>query len=766
MKNNLLKKGLLSILVFALLFIGFTSCNKQSPVDKQHSSWMDYGGGPDQSKFVIQNQITKENVNQLETAWTYDTGDDRTYQDNPIIVDSTMYILAKNNSLIALNALTGKEIWIHAELNGISRRGFTYWESKDRKNRRLFFFLNSSLQAIDAITGKSILTFGERGVVDLREGLDRDPDKVLRIASHTPGKVFDNLLIIGSSPGESYLTPPGHLRAYDVITGERVWTFRTIPHPGEYGYETWPEEAYKYVGGVNCWGEISIDEERGIAYVPLGSPTYDYYGADRKGSNLFANCLLALDAKTGKRLWHFQTVHHDLWDYDLASAPQLITVNHNGKSIDAVTIATKQGFMFAFDRVTGEPLWPIEERSVPPSNIPEEEAWPTQPFPTVLPAFNRQIFTENDLSNIFLSEEEFESWTERIKNAKKGLFTPPDTTETISIPGAVGGANWGNTASNPEKGLVYIMSQDYPSFYKLNRGLTPRSAAWQARFSAQQSVQKGHLAYNQRCQVCHAKDLSGTSGPSLLSIANRLDINFMRNTLLYGTGRMPPIEHIEEEEIGNILAFLKDESTGNNSNVQEKKPIEGPVVASGGAPAEKEFRSIGTNDRGGNNYPEEVDVPAQRYYTGYGLGRAYLIKPPWTSITAYDMNTGTIKWKRPLGEDEHALAKGIKNTGVPAGSQRNGLIVTSTGIVFATVNNGQIYAYDADNGDILWQAQTSMGIGTMPSMYEINGRVYLVVSATRSLVKGWNLSREESQSIPNKNKDGVYQVFALPQIKN
>ena len=432
----------------------------------EHRGWRDYGGGPDSSKFVAFDQINKANVGQLRVAWMYPTSDTLNYQFNPIIVDNVMYVLAKNNSLVALNATTGEEIWIHANLRGIARRGVNYWESADRKDRRLLVQMNNFLQAIDAQTGKSILTFGDKGLVDLKVGLSRDGSNV-RAQSSTPGKIFENVIMLGSSVGEGYLSPPGHLRGFDVVTGKLVWTFHTIPQPGEFGYDTWPKDAYKYAGGANTWGEISVDAARGIAYFPTGSPTYDYYGADRIGANLFGNCLLAIDARTGKRLWHFQTVHHDLWDYDLTAAPQLITVRRNGRTIDAVALATKHGFMFVFDRVTGEPVFPIEERPVPKSDVPGEQAWPTQPFPTVLPPFARQTMTENDITPYFLSAEERATWTERLKKARKGLFNPPSTEETVSVPGAVGGANWGNTAANPAAGLVYVMSQDFPSFYKL-----------------------------------------------------------------------------------------------------------------------------------------------------------------------------------------------------------------------------------------------------------------------------------------------------------
>ena len=319
-----------------------------------------------------------------------------------------MYALGRNGSaLIALDATTGKEIWIHDGLTGIITRGINYWQSQDGKDRRLLFSINSYLQAIDARTGKSILSFGKNGIVDLREGLRRAEGTDRRVQSRTPGKVWKNLLIMGSAAGEAWVTPPGDIRAYDTVTGKRVWQFHTVPEPGEFGYDTFPKDAYKYVGGANNWGEMSVDEDRGIVYVPTGSATYDFYGADRHGTNLFANCILALDTRTGKRLWHFQTVHHDLWDLDNVSAPQLVTVRHNGRRVDAVAHAGKTGFMYVFNRVTGEPLWPIEERPVPKSDVPGEQAWPTQPFPTKPPPFAKLTFGIDDVNPWLLSPEQY-----------------------------------------------------------------------------------------------------------------------------------------------------------------------------------------------------------------------------------------------------------------------------------------------------------------------------------------------------------------------
>ena len=481
--------------------------------EQDPKKWNDYGGGPDSSHFVDLKQITRANVNQLQLAWTYPTQDRISYLFNPIIVDNVMYVLARNYSLVALDAESGKEIWIHENLAGISTRGVAYWESKDRRDRRLIFALNDYLQQIDARTGKSILTFGNQGLVDLRDDLGRDPKLITRIQTSTPGRVFEDLIIMGSATGENYFASPGDIRAYNIITGRLAWVFHTMPRPGEEFYETWPKDAWKYVGGANTWGEMTIDEKRGILYAPTGSPTYDYYGADRAGDNLFANCLLALDARTGKRLWHFQMVHHDLWDYDMTAAPQLVAVRHSGRMVDAVAQSSKQGFLYVFDRVTGKPLWPIEERKVPASDMPGELISPTQPFPTAPPPFARQKMTADDINPYILSPEDRAYWKDRIASARnEGLFTPPGLGESISLPGGRGGSNWGTGAANAAKGTVYLTTQDWPTLYKL-RLEDPLAARPSARAT------QGRDIYQQRCQGCHPLDRPG-AGPAMLARIN------------------------------------------------------------------------------------------------------------------------------------------------------------------------------------------------------------------------------------------------------
>ncbi len=747
---------------FFLLFAFVSwSCSKAN--EAHYKTWKDYGGSPDQSKFVDFDQITKSNVKDLEVAWFYPTGDNKIYQFNPLIVEGVMYVLAKNNSLVALNSETGEELWIHANLTGIARRGINYWESEDKKDRRLIFQINNYLQAIDAETGESITSFGNGGLVDLREGLGRAPKTLVRAQSGTPGKIFEDLLILGSGTGESYMSTPGYLRAFNVITGELEWTFHTIPQPGEYGYDTWPKDAYKYIGGVNTWGEISVDYERGIAYFPLGSPTYDYYGADRKGSNLFGNCILALDARTGERLWHFQVVHHDLWDYDLTAAPQLVTILHEGEEVDVVAVATKHGFLFVFDRVTGEPIWPIEERSVPPSHVPGEEAWPTQPFQTVLPIISRQGVTSDDVSSVFLSDEEQGYWKQKIDSMQTGLFTPlSHIYETLALPGAVGGVNWGHTASNPKKGIFYAITIDWPSFYGRLRTLPEIEEEAEDQLGSGQSQ-----VYGRNCQACHGQDLGGLSGPSLLNIHTRLDLNDFKQVVLSGRGDMPAFSDYSDEEVKELYEYLENRSNrmsfrmGFDDSVSG--PPEGPVVATGGIPGGLERREIvGNPGRYGAPYPEGVNIPYERLYlTGWGLEHPYVITPPWSEIVAVDLNEGKTLWRRPHGQDILALEEGFEGTGMLS-AQRNSMIVTSTGILFSTAKDKRVYAYDAETGEELWNAELPTGTEGQMAMYWENGKQYLVVTATTPMKFGRGDSGSSGNSSSEPPAQGGYMVFALP----
>jgi quinoprotein glucose dehydrogenase len=742
----------------------------QAPTPR--TTWSDYGGGPDSAKHSTLTQITRDNVSQLRPAWSYPTYDNAAYHFGPIVVDNVAYVLARDNSLVALDATTGMEIWIHAELQGMAPRGINYWESRDRSDRRLLFQRNSFLEAIDARTGKSILTFGNNGAVNLREGLGRDPATIRRVQSPNPGKVFENLILLGSAPGEAYLSAPGDLRAFDVVTGKLVWQFHTVPHPGEFGYDTWPKDAYKYAGGANTWGEISIDPVRGIAYFPTGSPTYDYYGADRIGANLFGTSLIALDARTGKRVWHFQMVHHDLWDYDNAAAPQLTTIRHNGERVDVVAQAGKTGYLYVFNRVTGEPIWPIEERPVPPSDVPGEQAWKTQPFPTNPPPFAKQSLNENEINQYILTPENRAMWKDRVSKARKGgLFIPPAVgIETVAIPGAQGGANWGTTAAHPTNGSVYVLSINVPSIYKLDPVAPAQGGAGRGRGAAPAVLMQGRGIYEQRCQSCHGGDLAGVgNSPSLQNIANRMPDKLLRAVITGGRLAMPP-SPMPSAEMDALVAFLTNptatpDGRGGGRGVGPANDAPpGPVVARGGAPAASAAgRGAGGGGMAGPAYPPGVDAPTVRYYTDYGMQNT-LVQPPYSTLTAYDLNTGTIKWQIPAGGDEpRAIAEGGSNTGYPMA--RTGIITTASGLLFHAGLDSKLRAYDAETGRVLWTGNLPAGSRGIPAMYEVNGKQYLLVSATQGGGRG-------GPGAANPNDPGAagappappraYVAFALP----
>jgi quinoprotein glucose dehydrogenase len=717
--------------VGTLVIAGIAALVVPGGAQQRRTTWTDYGGSPDNARYMTLDQITKANVDRLEIAWTYPTRDDFSYVFSPIVVDKMMIVLARNSALVALDAETGKEIWVHENLQGIAPRGINYWESTDRKDRRLLYQRNHHLEAIDATTGKPVLSFGKDGAVNLREGFGREPETMGRVQSGTPGKIFENLILLGSATGENYMATPGDLRAYDVITGKEVWRFHTIPHPGEFGYDTWPKDAYKYVGGANTWGEITVDAQRGIAYFPTGSPTYDYYGADRLGANLFGTSLVALDARTGKRLWHFQMVHHDLWDFDNCAAPQLTTIRRGGKTIDVVAQAGKTGFLYVFDRVTGDPIWPIEERAVPKSDVPGEEAWPTQPFPTAPPPFAMQTLSVDDINPYVLTPAERDEWKARIANARNaGLFTPPSTIDTVAIPGANGGANWGNTAAHPSNGTVYIQSINVPSIYRLSLE-APGRAGGPGRGGAPAAVvAQGQTLYTQRCQSCHGSDLRGTGNlPSLVGVTSRLDADALREVISGGRQAMPPFRDISNVEMDALLAFLSSTNTGAGRGGPGSPPrsLGGPVVASGGAPGARAI-PVRVGGMAGPPYPPGIPVPSVRYYTGYGLSNT-IVKPPYSTLTAYDLNRGTIKWQVPAGDEPRAVAQGAKNTGVI--SQRSGIITTSAGLLFHAGGDARVRAHDVETGAVLWTGTLPAGSRGGPAMYDVNGRQFLVVNATQ-----------------------------------
>ena len=687
----------------AAIVLGFVSVGGQAPrPPARYTAWNDYGGAADSMQYSALTQIDRTNVASLELAWFYPVPDRKgNFGFNPLIVDSMMYVLGPKDAIVALDAVTGKELWSHVPEGGSpGNRGINYWETPDRKERRLIFGAGGSLRAIDALTGEPIASFGVNGRVDMRVGSPRP----LGGPSGTPGRVFENLFITGSNTGEGYGSPPGDLRAFDVRTGKLVWTFHTIPHPGEFGYETWPADAWKWAGGVNTWGEISIDEARGIAYFPLGSPTHDMFGGDRKGANLFGNSLLALDARTGKRLWHFQTVHHDIWDYDLTSAPKLLTVRHQGKSVDVVAQPTKFGLLYVFDRVTGTPLWPIEERPVPKSDVPGEESWPTQPFPTHVPPFARLKFGVEDI-NPHLDEAERTRLRGIVENARnEGVFTPQTLTrDQISIPGELGGSNWGGSAADPSTGWLYVRSADQPAIHRLRAPGTGGGPP----------AQRGRAVYQQFCEACHNQaDSSGIrsrDGSSTINLA-ALGPDRIRQTVRNGKDQMPPFpaSAVSDEQLDVLLTFLANPVAaglgrgGGGPRPPALPPVDGVVRYTG---------PLGSMLRATNGLP--------------------VISPPWASLVAYDLNEGTIKWRAPLGTVRALADKGIKNTGNAQRVHRNGPVVTAGGLIFIGTNaDGTLWAFDKESGKVLWERRIDANPEGMAAVYSVNGRQYVAFCAS------------------------------------
>lgn len=691
--------------------------------------WASFGGGPDNSRYITARQITKANVGQLAVAWSYPFAETSF---NPVEAHGVLYGRGRNGSLVALDASTGKELWIHEKLQGMTLRGVNYWESKDGRDRRLIFSVADYLQEIDAQTGKSIMTFGPNGAVDLREGLGRDPATVTRIQSGTPGEIFENLIVLGSATGEGYMSPPGDIRAYDILTGALVWQFHTVPHPGEFGYETWPKDAYKYIGGTNAWGEITIDTKRGIVFVPTGSPTYDYYGADRIGANLFSDCLLALDVRTGKRLWHFQNVHHDLWDSDNNAAPQLTTIRHNGKNVDVVAMAGKTGFLYVFNRDTGEPIWPIEERPVPKSEMPGEQSWPTQPFPTVVPPFGKQTFTLDDVNPYpSITDEDRQAFKARIAKARNmGIFTPIDLTDTLHIPGSNGGALFGTTAAEPN-GIVYVINQDNPGLLHLIKPGEGRQGGGGAGASL-----PGQPIFQRECSRCHGPDRAGTAdGPSLLPASGaHLDPVTIRTNVLNGYGRMEPVEHITPDELDLVIAYLNAQppaapaGRGVGAAARGAGPDVPPALIVGSGPSV--VRPASGRGRFGAPpppYPEGVPDTPRYVINEYGTIGVHM-KPPFTTLVKYDLNEPTIKWRVGVGDDPILAANGITGSGMT--QMRTTPLVTATGLIFVPGDDNKVRAYDAETGKVLWTGRFGGSlVKAAPSMYEVDGRQYLVIPA-------------------------------------
>ncbi|MBS1823077.1 MAG: PQQ-binding-like beta-propeller repeat protein [Acidobacteria bacterium] len=699
--------------------------------DVPHSTWREYGGAADGAQYSSLRQIDRNNVSKLQHAWSFSTGDERGYSFNPLVIGKTMYVLAHNNSVVALDAATGKELWsrpLRAKSLLITNRGLNYWESKDRRDRRLILSVDNALRELNAENGQPIEDFGTNGSVDLRDGLGRDPKSLTLVQSYNPGRIFGDLLILGSATNEEYASGPGDIRAYNVLTGKLAWSFHTIPHPGEAGYETWPKDAWKTVGGANAWSGMALDEKRGIVFVPTASPKYNFYGADRKGSNLYGDSLLALNARTGKLIWYYQMVHHDIWDYDNATTPMLLTVRHNGRKVDVVAQASKVGFVWVFERETGKPLWPIEERPVPKSDMPGEETSPTQPFPTKPAPFARQAFTVKNLSP-YLEPEEREAITKQMLAARNGgLFTPPSTVDTVEMPGNNGGANFGGAAIDPDHGYFYVVSKDLPSMLKLTLAAEPSK-------SGPPEV-RGRGLFEANCSLCHGSDRKGRPPaiPSLVDVFDRTGDEDIAKVIHYGKGSMPAFAKLGDAEVRSLLAYLRHPERAPES-------IAAPTTTNAAA----------------------IDPVTAHYRSGFGFMFAQsglpVIAPPWTTFTAYDLNTGDIRWQVPLGEVPELAAQGHKDTG--SHFPKTNPVVTAGGLIFAGSRDRKVRALDSSTGKMLWEAELDAAIEGMPAIYEVNGREYVVFcAAARSTTHTHAIPGHPASQDPIH---GAYVAFALPE---
>jgi len=691
-KHSIAAKFVKKISAYCLTTAVFISCKQ---ADKPYTTWSVYRGDKGSTGYSALNQINKSNLGKLELAWTYHTGDASegnrsTMECNPIVVNGLMYVTSPQLKLIALDPATGKEKWRFDPFNaqdasGVNR-GVTYW-TNGKGDKRIFFSAGPYVYALNADNGERVTNFGTNGKIDLRIGLGRDPAR-LSVWSTSPGIIYKNLLIQGTALEEGYNAAPGFVRAYNTLTGKIEWTFHTIPQPGEPGYNTWDKESYKEVGGTNAWAGMSVDEARGIVFIPLGSPAFDFYGGNRKGENLFGNCLLALDALTGTRKWHYQLVHHDLWDYDLPAPPTLVTVQHENTTTDAVAQLTKMGMIFLFDRTTGKPLFPIEERPVGKSTLPGEAAWPTQPFPVKPGPLVRQSFSENDITDISDSAHAFIK--EKIGNARMGsIFTPPDTAGVVQIPGTRGGIEWGGASFDPETGILYVNANELPLFLKMKR-VPPDD----------RSTSPGEKIYTMNnCTMCHGANRAGTTVfPSLLNLAGRLTPAKVENTLKKGRGQMPAYPNITGEDKKELLDFLFDKKPENKSVKNKEKP------------QAKKYRYVN------NGWLQLTDKDG---YPG--------IKPPWGTLNAIDLNKGELLWKVPLGEYVALTKRGIPPTGT---QNLGGAVVTAGGLVIiAATGDEKLRIFDKRTGNLLWQYKLPAAGYATPSTYLANGKQFIVIAA-------------------------------------
>ena len=690
-------------------------------VQQTGDGWLSYGGQPSQDHYSSLSQINRENVKRLKIAWTFDTGEKGSLETTPVIVGRVLYTYTPSLKVVALDAASGKLLWTFD--SGVhepdASRGVSYWT--DGKESRLFAGMRNLLYALDPTTGKPIESFGEGGYIDLRKEL-RGDYTLQSIGLTSPGAIYKDLIIVGGRDPETPPAPPGDIRAFDVHTGALRWRFHTIPHPGEPGYETWPKDAWKTAGAANNWAGMALDEKRGIVYAPTGSAIFDFYGGDRVGNDLFANSMLALDAETGKLLWYFQGVHHDLWDRDFPAPPTLVTVRRNGKNIDAVAQTTKQGWVFLFDRTNGQPLFPIEERKVPPSTVPGEVTSPTQPVPLLPEPYTRQEVTEDTLTE--RTPQAHAGAVQQFRTFVGGTQFVPGVVgkPTIVFPGVGGGAEWGGSAVDPNTGIIYINANQVAFTTTLVKN--------------DPSAGIGLQTYRSQCAVCHGVDRSGAppAYPSLVDVYRRLTAEQITGIVHQGRGRMSSFPNLQGTELNALLEYLR---TGKD--IVNTGAVASDTVLPASQPA-----SLAPSDQGAATMPYSITG-----YTRFDDADGYpAVAPPWGTLNAIDLNTGKYLWKLPLGEYPELAAKGLKNTGT---ENYGGPIVTAGGllIIAATDFDHKIRAFNSRTGELLWEAMLPFSGVATPATYMVDGKQYIVIAACGA---------RDPKSPPG----AVYVAFALP----
>jgi len=679
----------------------FVSATVASALAGASQDWPVYLGDKAASHYSSLGQITPKNVARLQVAWSWSAGDKRPdssqIQCNPLEIDGVVYCTSAAMKLVALDAKTGRELWryIPAEASGVNR-GLTYWA--DGADKRILFGNDHWLQAVDAKTGKLIDSFADHGRIDLSRDLGHDVTG-LSIQMNTPGVIFKNLIIVSSRCGEGPgPAAPGHVRAYDCRTGKLVWIFHAIPYPGEPGYDTWPATNWTWEGGVNAWAGMTVDEEHRLVFCPIGSATFDFWGGTRPGNDIYADCLVVLNAETGKLVWYYQFTHHDLWDRDPPAPPTLLTVRRNGVSIPAVAQVTKSGHVWVFNRLTGEHLFPVEEIQVPSSDLAGEVASPTQPLPLKPAPFTRQRFTVDDITD--RTPEAHKAVLERFYHVRPHVpFGPPSREGTIIFPGFDGGAEWGGAAADPN-GVLYVNENEMPWIL--------------AMIQVGGATSLGQQVYQQNCTGCHGADRTGNARggiPSLVDVKDRLTSEQIFEVITKGRAVMPAWGFLTEDQRHALVAYLTGAKTPQE--VDQKTGDWKTYIPDQPPAAVPNFVPPPYTHTGYNRWLDPDGYPA--------------IKPPWGTLNAIDLNTGEYLWRVPLGVYPELVAKGKPPTGT---ENYGGPLVTGGGLLFIGATRDEMFrAFDARTGKELWSTKLPAAGYASPATYEVDGRQYVVTSA-------------------------------------